>query len=84
MVVNRMMSPQTRLAYARKIKKAREEKRLVQGAVASKLGQPIWLYQKLERGEPIIWHANVYKRLEEILGISEEPISSSSASESKA
>lgn len=77
----RPMTNPDRKAYGIKIRKAREARKLIKGAVASKLGQPIWMIDKIERGEPVIWHPNVYLKLEEAVGLI-EPAKSSSLSSS--
>lgn len=71
------MSPLQRTQYGKMIRKAREDKKLVKGAVASKLGQPIYILERIERGEVVVLHSNVYKRLEEILGITSCPLTCS-------
>ena len=76
----RPMTNPDRKAYGIKIRKAREAKKLIKGAVASKLGQPIWMIDKIERGEPVIWHPNVYKKLEETVGLISCPSPSSPTS----
>jgi len=79
----RPLTPKDRMAYGTMIRKAREAKKLIKGAVASKLGQPIWMLDKIERGEPVLWHPNVYKRLEEVVGVNQPTSSLPSESSSQ-
>jgi ribosome-binding protein aMBF1 (putative translation factor) len=68
----RPTTPMQRKAYGVKVRKAREALKLPCGAIASKLGQPVWMLFKVEVGEPVVWHPNTYKKLEEVLGIAEK------------
>jgi ribosome-binding protein aMBF1 (putative translation factor) len=63
------MTPQQRRSYGIKCRKAREAMKVPKGAIASKLGQPTYLIERIEIGEFVLWHENVYKKLEEVLGL---------------
>ena len=65
----RPVTPKERMEYGKKIRKAREEKKMLKSSVASKMGQPTWIIEKLEIGEAVIWTPNHYKKLEDILGL---------------
>ena len=65
----RPTTPKERMEYGKRVRAAREAKKMLKASVASAMGQPVWMIEKLEIGEPIIWSPNHYKKLESILGL---------------
>lgn len=63
------LTPTQRKDYGVKVRQARKKMNITAGALATKVGQPVELIQRIELAGPVLWPMSTYERLNNFLGI---------------